>query len=101
MALRTRTMILSSESGFSMKSKAPSLVARTAVSMVAVAGNHDHRRRPLRGLEPAEGLEAVHARKPNVEKDDLHVSIRGALQRFFGRSHGLDDVAFVLQDGRK
>src|SRR5579864_6983613 len=67
----------------------------------AVSGDHDYRGRPLRGLKSAEGLEAVHAGEPNVEEDDFHVAAGGALERFFGRAHGFDDVTFILQDGGK
>src|SRR6267154_4518787 len=67
----------------------------------AVSGNHDHGRRPLRSLEPAERFEAVHAGKPNVEKYDFHVAVRGALECFFGGAYGFDEIALVFQDGGK
>ncbi len=48
----TTTMTLSMVSGFSRKSKAPSLVAFTAVSIVAVPGDHRRRRAGPRKIAP-------------------------------------------------
>ena len=94
-------MIFSSESGFSTKSNAPSLVERTAVSMVPwpeimmTAGGR------CAALQAAESLHAVHARQPHIEENHFHFASRGTLQRFLRRSYRFDVVALVLQNRRE
>src|SRR5713226_4209642 len=67
----------------------------------AVPGNHDDGGRALRRAKPAERLQAIHAGEPDVEEDDLDITICGAREGFFGRSHRFDEITFVLQDGGK
>src|SRR5262249_48996491 len=67
----------------------------------AVAGDHDDRRRMWNGLQAAEGLKAVHAGKPDVEKNDFEIAARRAFQRFFGGLSGFDVITLVAEDGRE
>ena len=62
---------MSSESGFSTKSNAPILIARTADSMFAVAGDQHDLRVDLPLAQTRECREAVHARQPHVEHDQI------------------------------
>jgi len=65
-------LFFQSESGFSMKSKHPAWLARTAVSIVPwpeimmTAGG------PRGRLQAAQCFEPVHSRKPDVKEHDFH-----------------------------
>jgi len=96
--VRTRTIILSRLSGFSMKSNAPSLV-RGRRCRWWVTGDHDDAGgcgmvwMRLRASSPS-------IQEPDVEKNDVKTTVRSALQGALGRS-GIRDVTFVGEDGRK
>ena len=92
-------MIFSSESGFSMKSKAPSLVARTAVSIVPwpeimmTAGGRGCACKRLSASSPS---------MPGSQTSRRITSMSpcgGAFERFFGGAGGVYVIAFVFENG--
>src|SRR5262249_34399250 len=53
------------------------------------------------GLNAAEGFEAIHTGKPDVEKNDFEIAARGTFERFFGGLGGFDVITLVAEDRRK
>ena len=100
MAFLTTMRVRSSESGFSRKSKAPSLVARTAASMVPwpemmmTSG----RGFGVHGADLVEGFEAVAVGQPDVEQHDVVDGVAREDEGFGGGAGGGDGVAFFAED---
>ena len=78
----TTSTVFSSDSGFSTKSKAPILMARTADSMLPWPEIITTGASTLPLAQPRERRQAVHARQPDVEDDDV---VRRARRRDRGR----------------
>ena len=97
-AFLTVRTTFSSDSGFSRKSKAPSLVALTAVSTVPWPEMTTTGGRSSRPWISAQDVEAVHPGKPDVEQDQAEGPLGQDLQAVLAGGRGLDVVAFVLQD---
>ena len=70
-ALRTTSTVFSSDSGFSTKSNAPILIARTADSTLPWPGDDHDLRVDLPLAHPRQRRQAVHPRQPDVEHDDV------------------------------
>ena len=66
-----------------------------------VAGDHDDGGRMRKSLNTAESFKAVHAREPDVQKNDVEAAVRGAFEGAFGGLGGFGDVAFVGENGRQ
>ena len=64
---------------------------------VAVAGDEDDLRVDLPLAQPRQRREAVHARQPDVEHDQIDRPARDALEALFAARDGLDGVALVAQ----
>ena len=65
---------------------------------VAVAGNDHHLRIDLPLAQALEGGQAIEARQPDVEHDDVVGIAVGPLQALFARADGVHVEAFVLED---
>ncbi len=89
--------VLSSDSGFSTKSKAPILMARTADSMLPWPEMTTTCASTCRSRSRCSVVEAVHARQPDVEQDHVEGLARRPARDRPRRSHRLDVVAFVAQ----
>ncbi len=89
--------------GFSMKSKAPSLVASTAVFTVPWPERITTGGRPVLRLEPLQDLHAVHLRHLDVEEDEVGVLLLGDLQArgaVGGEEHSYPSYSkIILSDG--
>ena len=52
-------------------------------------------------MQAAEGFEAIHAGKPDVEKNDFKIAASGAFERFFGGLGAFDLIALVGKNRRE
>ena len=64
----------------------------------AMPGNHDDRGRRFQGLDFFQHLNAVHARQPDVEQDDVKLAGLESFQASFAAADGFHTIAFVLED---
>ena len=87
------------ESGFSRKSKAPSLVALTAASMLPWPEIITTTGRSANGhlLDARQHLHAVHAGQPDIEQHQLEAAAGQRVQAGFAALHGRGGVAFVFE----
>src|SRR5260370_23797930 len=60
----------------------------------AMPGNHDHFGRVGNGLDAAQRFQAVHARQPDIEKDDFKIAAADAFEGLLGRADGIDGILF-------
>src|SRR5258708_38729750 len=65
----------------------------------AMTGNHDQRGSALHGLNATEGLEAVNAGEPDVQKNNIEIARSCTGQRFFSGGDGINLVPLVLENG--
>src|SRR4029077_15083339 len=67
----------------------------------AMPGNHDHFGRSGNRLDAAERFQTVHARQPDIEKDDFKIATANALERLLSRANGIDRILFIAKNGRQ
>ncbi len=98
-AFLTTTETLSMESGFSRKSKAPSLVALTAASMLPWPEITTTSGRSANGmrLDALEDLHTVDAGQPDIEQHQLEAGAGKGVQAGFAAFRGIGAIAFVLE----
>src|SRR5258706_5349594 len=63
----------------------------------AVAGDHHHRELRPQPLHLGQGVEAVDARHPDVEEDDVRRVVLQARERLLARAHRGDPVSLVFE----
>ena len=96
-ALRTTSTVFSSDSGFSTKSKAPILIARTADSTLPWPEMITTCDVDLPLAHARQRGEAVHAGQPDVEHDDVVGLAAEPLEAGLAAVDGVDLVALVAQ----
>ena len=88
---------MSSDSGFSTKSNAPSLIARTADSMLPWPEISTTCASTCRSRSRASVARPSMPGQPDVEHDQIDGAARQALEARLAARHGLDGVALVAQ----
>jgi hypothetical protein len=66
-----------------------------------MAGDHDDGGGMRKSLNAGESFQAVHAREPDVEEDDVEAAVGSAFDGTFGGVSVFGDVALVGEDGRE
>ena len=99
--MRTTSTVFSSESGFSTKSKAPILMARTADSMLPCPEITTTCASTSPLAQPRQRREPVDAGQPDVEHDHVEAGVQRAVEAGLAGLDGFDLVALVAQHAAK